>query len=138
MPQKLRFVSVSAAMSWLEVMNLVFRGVPFQKTTASVPKLLPLIVMVKGTLLTGTLSGVNADIAGGENTTALNGSLVFLTPLPHPIVSRLASTRLRYRIATACRFRKMPTRRNTPQKAKRRGHKFVRSKSVGQDEIVCI
>ena len=42
-------------MSWLEVMNLVFSGVPFQKTTASVPKLLPLIVMLNGTLLTGTL-----------------------------------------------------------------------------------
>ena len=51
-------------MTWLEVMNLVFRGVPFQKTTASVPKLLPLIVMVKGTLLTGTLSGVNVIYRG--------------------------------------------------------------------------
>jgi hypothetical protein len=115
----------------------VFRGVPFQKTTASVPKLLPLIVMLNGTLLTGTLSGVNVVIAGGENTTALNGSLLLLTPLPHPMVSRLASTRLTYRIATSCRFRKMPTRRNTPQKEKRRGHKFVRWKSSGQDERVC-
>jgi hypothetical protein len=105
-------------MSWLEVMNLVFRGVPFQKTTASVPKLLPLIVMVKGTLLTGTLSGVNAVIAGGANTTALNGSPLFLTPLPHPMVSRLASTRLTYRIATSCRFRKMPTRRKNAAKSK--------------------
>lgn len=109
---------MSAAMSWLEVMNLVFSGVPFQNTTASVPKLLPLIVMVKGTLLTGTLSGVNAVSAGGENTTALNGSPLLLTALPHPMVSRLASTRLTYRIATSCRFRKMPIRRNTPQKKK--------------------
>src|SRR5579863_620420 len=99
-------------------MNLVFIGTPFQKTTASVPKLLPLIVMMKGTLLTGTLSGVNVVIAGGEKTTALNGSPLLFTPLPHPMVSRLASTRLTYRIATSCRFRKMPTRR---KKAKEEG-----------------
>src|SRR5579863_4578866 len=119
-------------MSWLEVMNLVFSGVPFQKTTASVPKLLPLIVMVKGTLLTGTLSGVNAVIAGGANTTALNGSPLFLTPLPHPMVSRLASTRLTYRIATSCRLGKCRHAAKT-----KRAHKFVCLKSAGQDERVC-
>jgi hypothetical protein len=38
--------------------------------------------------------------------------------LPHPMVSRLASTRLTYRIATSCRFRKMPTRRKNAAKSK--------------------
>ena len=124
-PVNIRSVSVTLTISWFEVTKNVDCGRPCQNTTASVPKLAPLIVIVKGTLLTGTLSGVNAVTAGGENTTALNGSPLLLTALPHPMVSRLASTRLTYRIATSCRFRKMPTRRNTPQKEKRRGHKFV-------------
>jgi hypothetical protein len=49
-------------------MKVVNWGVLFQNTTASVPKLLPLMVIVKGTLLTGTVSGVNVTIEGGEDT----------------------------------------------------------------------
>jgi hypothetical protein len=46
-------------------------GVPFQKTTASVSKLLPLTSIVKGTLLTGALFGNNLMIKGGEEESTL-------------------------------------------------------------------
>jgi hypothetical protein len=55
-------------------MNVVDCGVPCQKTTASVVKLLPLIVIMKGTLLTGTLPGVNVMIDGGVNAVITSGS----------------------------------------------------------------
>jgi hypothetical protein len=71
----MRFVPVRLAISYLELTNIVNRGVPFQNTTASVPKLSPSMVMVKGTLFTGTLLGVNAVIEGGEK---------FWTILPGP------------------------------------------------------
>jgi hypothetical protein len=37
----------------------------FQKTTASVPKFSPVTVIVKGTLLTGTVLGESCMSAGG-------------------------------------------------------------------------
>jgi hypothetical protein len=61
---------------------------------------MPLIVMVKGTLLTGTLPGVNVVIEGGEDTNILSGSPgVDDLGFPHPIViRRLTSRTPKYRI----------------------------------------
>jgi len=60
-------------MSCFEVTKNVDCAVPCQNTMASVPKLLPLTVMVKGTLLTGTLFGVKAVIAGEDNMSTRSG-----------------------------------------------------------------
>jgi hypothetical protein len=77
--------------------------------TASPPKLLPFTVTMKGTLLTGTLSGLSAMIEGGLSTITIErGS--FLAGFPHPRASRLTSKRPMYRIITSCKLRKMPTR----------------------------
>jgi hypothetical protein len=48
---------------------MVCSGAPFQKTMASLPKLSPLTVTLKGTLLTGTLFGVRTVIEGGDQET---------------------------------------------------------------------
>jgi hypothetical protein len=63
----MRSVAVRTATSWFELTNVVLRGVPFQTTTASVRKFVPLMVKEKGTLWTGTLLGMNCVIEGGEN-----------------------------------------------------------------------
>src|SRR5579872_3157410 len=76
-------------------------GVPCQNTTASGRKLLPLMVIVKGTLLTGTLPGVNSAIEGGEDMNTLAGSPWDDPGVPHPIRSRLTRRRLMYRITTS-------------------------------------
>src|SRR5580704_5237957 len=105
-PVNIRSVVVTLTISWFEVMKNVDCGVPCQKATASVLKLLPLIVMVNGALLTGTLFGVNVAIEGEENTNALSGS-PFPADLefPHPRVSRLTRRTLKYRIKlTSGRF----------------------------------
>jgi hypothetical protein len=60
---------------------------------------MPLIVIVKGTLLTGTLPGFNVVIEGGENTNILGGSPgVDDLGFPHPMVSRLTRRTPKYRI----------------------------------------
>lgn len=59
-------------MTWFEPTKVVFKAVPFQTTTASVRKFVPLTVKKKGTLLTGTLFGNNAVIDGGDNVLVLS------------------------------------------------------------------
>ena len=71
-------------------------GVPLNVTVLApwlAPKLLPLMVMVKGTLLTGTVSGVNVLIAGGENIATFSGSCGVIPGVPHATVSRLTTRR---------------------------------------------
>ena len=55
--------------------------------------MLPFSVMVNGTLLTGTLPGVNVVIEGGEDMNTLSGSPWDDPGVPHPIRSRLARSK---------------------------------------------
>src|SRR5579872_609127 len=71
-------------------------GVPCQNTTASGRKLVPLIVMVNG-----TLPGVNMVIKGGVDMNTLAGSPWDDPGVPHPIRSRLTRRKLKYRITTS-------------------------------------
>src|SRR5579864_1856554 len=65
MPNCSRSATVSTTCSSVALRNLVLWGTLFQNTKASAPKLLPLTVITKGELLTGTVLGTSVVSAGG-------------------------------------------------------------------------
>ena len=136
----IRSTSVTLTISWFEVTKNVDCGVPCQNTTASVPKLMPLIVMVKGTLLTGTLPGVNVVIEGGEDTNILSGSPgVDDFGFPHPIViRRLTSRTPKYRITTSGRFKENAARRPINDTRLSLSEAPVKMKEFATDAGFCI
>jgi hypothetical protein len=99
-PANMRFVSWRLASNCFEFTKIVNKGAPFQNTTASVPKFSPFTVIVKGTLLTGTLLGVSAASEGGENVWVIlpGPRNPGPAPVPHPMAQIVRTTRLIYRI----------------------------------------
>src|SRR5256885_4852190 len=111
----MRFVPVRSAKSCWEFTNLVNSVVPFQKTTASASKLVPMISIVKGTLLVGALFGNNVVMEGKEEEDTLKVPGVafgLCDGPPHPRVNKMNRTKMvagrkpGYRIATSCSFRR--------------------------------
>jgi hypothetical protein len=101
-PANSRSSSVNVAINWFEVTNVVRKAVPFQKTIASGPKLVPSTVIVKGTLLTGTLAGDSSAIEGAVGNTLIGLCPDIIDPEPHPRLNNIASKKHVYRIASSC------------------------------------
>jgi hypothetical protein len=68
----------------------VLAGDPFQKSTASGPKLLPTTVIVNAGLPTGTVLGDSMVTAGGKIPLPMSMCGRFALPAPHPVTTRMA------------------------------------------------